>query len=158
MSDPKSSESFAEALKVEYEALVSRIAETRERADRLRALTEQAERVASEEERYLRDLEGLLGIAPQLRIETLNLRLRGQRLLEVALKILTRERGAGVTIHYKEWYELLRAAGHEVSGKDPVGNFLAHIARAPEVERVSPRSGLYRLRAVSEDPDHANAA
>ena len=158
MSETPRSGPFADALKVEYEALVSRIAETRRRADRLRALSEQAERVASEEERYLRELEGLLGIAPQLRIETLNLRLRGQRLLEVALEVLNRERGAGVTIHYKEWYELLRAAGHEVSGKDPLGNFLAHIARAPEVERVSPRSGLYRLRAVRSNSDRAKAA
>jgi hypothetical protein len=158
VSQANSAKSFAQALQGEYEALLSRIAETRGRADRLRALAEQAERLAGEEERYLRELEGLLGIAPQLRIETLNVRLRGQRLLEVALEILSRERGAGVAIHYREWYELLRAAGHEVGGKDPVGNFLAHIARAPEVERILPRSGLYRLRAIEENVAQPRAA
>lgn len=125
--------------------MVARVDELRVRADRLRALAEQAERLASGEEHYLRELEGLLGISPQLRIESLNIRLRGQRLQEVAIDILLRERGPGKPIHYREWYELLRAAGHQVAGKDPLGNFLVHIGRTPRVERVAPRSGLYQL-------------
>jgi hypothetical protein len=67
----------------------------------------------------------------------------------VAVEILSGDRGRGAPIHYKEWYELLRAAGYQVAGKDSVANFLAHLTRAPEVERVAPRSGLYRLRAVA---------
>lgn len=142
--DPGPSDSFAFALREEHAALVSRLTESRIRADRLRGLTERAERLVEEEERYLRELEGLLGIAPQLRIESLNTRLRGQRLLEVAIQVL-HARESDQPIHYREWYELLRAAGHEIAGKDPLGNFLAHIARAPQVERVAPRSGIYRL-------------
>jgi hypothetical protein len=158
VGDAVSSEAFAEALRNEYEALLALVTDARARADRLRALAEQAERLAGEQEGYLGELEGLLGIAPQLRIESLNLRLRGQRLQDVAVEILSRERGPGVVIHYKDWYELLRAAGHEVGGKDPVANFLAHIARAPGVERVSPRSGLYRLGGAREEADELRAA
>lgn len=158
VAEAGSSESFAKALSTEHEALVERIRELRLRADRLRGLAEQAERQASEEENYLRELEGLLGIAPQLRLESLNLRLRGQRLQEVAVEILSDKFGAGKPIHYREWYDLLRAAGHEVGGKDPLANFLAHVARAPEVESVSPRSGLYRLRVLRGEPARAKAA
>jgi hypothetical protein len=158
VSDSLPAEPFAEALRSEYEALLARIRDARERADRLRALAEQAERLVAEEERYLRELEGLLGIAPQLRLENLNLRLRGRRLQDVAVEILSRERGPGVEIHYREWFELLVSANHQVGGKDPIANFLAHIARAPEVERVSPRSGLYRLRAIQEAPLEPHAA
>jgi len=84
-----------------------------------------------------------------MRIESLDLRLRGQRLTEVAVDILKREASDGRPIHYREWYSLLEAAGHHVAGKDPIANFLAHVGRAPEVERVAPRSGMYRLRAVA---------
>jgi hypothetical protein len=137
------------ALKEEHEALVRRIVDLRDRADRLRGMAEQAERTAEQEECYLREIEGLLGIAPQLQLESLNQRLRGQRLQDVAVEILSRDRDQGASIHYREWYELLRAAGYQVAGKDPVANFLAHVTRAPGVERVAPRTGLYRLRAAA---------
>lgn len=137
-----------EALTDEHERLVALVVKLRDRAERLRALTDQAEAVASQEERHLREFEGLLGLAPQLRIETLNRRLRGQRLREVAIAILEQQGKPGQAIHYKDWYELLRSAGHTVGGQDPVATFLAQVSRASEVERVAPRSGLYRLRAV----------
>jgi hypothetical protein len=139
---------FASALRQEHERLSGRVEELRERAERLRALADGAEEMATQEERYLREIEGLLGIAPQLRLETLSRRLRGQRLQEVAIEILDRHLGPGEAIHYREWYDLLVAAGHQITGKNPIATFLAQIGRADEIERVAPRSGLYRLRAV----------
>jgi hypothetical protein len=143
------SEDFKAAAEAEHAELVKRIVERRQQADQLRTWADRAEALASEEERYIRELEGLIGIAPQMRIEALDLRLRGQRLTEVAVEILAREQEPGIPIHYKDWYRLLTAAGHNIAGKDPIANFLAHVTRAPEVERVAPRSGMYRLRVVA---------
>src|SRR4051794_158437 len=104
---------FDRALREEHDRLVGRLAELRERAERLRALAEQAESIAALEERYLLEIEGLLGLAPQLRLETLNRRLRGQRLREVAIDLLHERGEPGHAIHYTEWFDLLVAAGHK---------------------------------------------
>src|SRR2546421_6479722 len=122
------SEDFKAAAEAEHAELGQRIAERRQKADQLRAWADRAEALASEEERYLRELEGLIGLAPQMRIESLDLRLRGQRLTEVAVDILQREVGAGTPIHYKQWYALLQAAGHHIAGKD----------RSPTSSPISP--------------------
>jgi hypothetical protein len=142
------SEAFADALRDEYKTIIERVSECRERADLLRRLADQADDLAIRQERYLREIEGLLGIGPQLRFETISRALRGQRLREVAVEVLSSHLVPGEEIHYREWYELLVAAGHHVGGKDPVASFLAQVTRADEVERVAPRSGRYRLRAV----------
>lgn len=128
--------------------VLDRARECRERAERLRGLADQADDLAARQERYLREIEALLGMSPQLRLDTVNRSLRGQRLRDVAVEILDDHLGPGEEIHYREWYELLLAAGHHISGKDPIATFLAQITRAHEVERVAPRSGRYRLRAV----------
>ncbi len=134
-------------LEQEYRALLAQVVEQRERADRLRALADRVEENAARDEHLLRELAALLGKDPQLRIEDLDARLRGQRLREVAIEVLRRRVGPGEAIHYKQWYGLLTAAGYCVAGKDPVATLLAQIHRAPEVERVGNRSGRYRLVA-----------
>lgn len=134
-------------LEQEYRALVAQVTEQRERADRLRALADQVEENAARDEHLLQEVAALLGRDPQLRLEDLDERLRGQRLREVAVEVLRRQVGPGQPIHYKQWYGLLTAAGHKVSGRDPVATFLAQVARAPEIERVGARSGRYRLTA-----------
>lgn len=139
---------FEDALREEHDRLTGRVAELRDRAVRLRALAEQAEEMAAREERYLCEVEGLLGLSPQLRIETLHRRLRGQRLLDVAIELLEEQGEPEQVIHYREWYDLLVAAGHTIGGKDPLATFLAQLARSGRIERVAPRSGLYRLRCV----------
>jgi hypothetical protein len=53
-----------------------------------------------------------------------------------------------VEVHYREWFALLLETGLRVAGKDPLGSFLTQVSRAPAVERVRPRSGLYRLRSA----------
>jgi len=98
--------------------------------------------------RLLCHLDEMLGVAPQMSIAEVDEELRGQRLREVAIQILKRHRGESATVHYREWYELIVHQGHRVAGKDPVATFLTQISRAPEVEPVGRRSGLYRLRAA----------
>lgn len=135
-----------EALHGEWRALREAIREARERADRHRAVADALEARVARDEHLLAEIEELLELRPQLRIEHLDRRLRGQRLCEVAVEVLASERGFEEPVHYRQWFALLRKAGHEVGGKDPVASFLAQVSRAPEVERVGERSGIYRLR------------
>lgn len=129
----------------EYRDLARSIAGQRERAERLRALADQATAQAEEQERSLRDLAELLGIDPQLRLEELDTRLRGQRLQEIAIRVLRERHPMGEPIHYRQWYSLLRDAGYMVGGKDPMATFLASVTRSEEVESVGRRSGLYLI-------------
>lgn len=136
-----------QALREERRALRESICEARERADRHRALADALEARVARDEYVLVEIEELLELRPQLRIECLSRRLGGQRLREVAVEVLAGERGFGEPVHYRQWFALLRRAGHEVGGKDPLASFLAQVSRAPEVERLGERSGIYRLRA-----------
>lgn len=132
----------------EYLAIKARVAETRERAGRLRMLADHVDGQAAADEAILQELEGALGMRAQLQIEQLDRVLSGRRLVEVAIAVLKRELEPGQAVHYKEWFALLQAAGFRVNGKDPLAAFLANISRAPEVESAGPRSGQYRLRAA----------
>lgn len=134
-------------IEAEYTAVLARVVEQRERAERVRALADQLEDNASRDEHLLGELAALLGREAQLRLEDLDQRLRGQRLREVALEILHREIGPGAPIHYKDWYGLLLAAGHKVGGRDPVATFLAQVHRCDDVERIGRRTGRFRLVA-----------
>jgi hypothetical protein len=96
----------------------------------------------------LRDLAGVLGLSAQTTIDELDGRLRGQRLREVAIRLLVERHLVGQPTHYRAWYELVRGEGHAVAGKDPVATFLAQVSRAEGVEAVGRRSGLYVLRAA----------
>lgn len=136
----------------EYRALARSIAEQRERAERLRGLADQAGAHADEQERSLRELAELLGIDPQLRLEEFDVRLRGQRLQEIAVRVLSERHPEGEPIHYKQWYALLREAGYAIGGKDPLATFLASVGRSPHVRSVGRRSGLYVV--VGEQAAH----
>lgn len=137
-------------LKAEYKLLAESIAAQNERAERLQGLADQARVQAEAQERDLRELAELLGIDAQLSLQALDARIRGQRLQEIAIRVLTDHRPAGEPIHYKEWYGLLREAGYSVGGKEPLATFLASISRAPQVKSIGRRSGLY-LVAPAED-------
>ena len=96
----------------------------------------------------LRNIDEMLGLAPQLTMDALTGDLRGRKLQEVAVELLRQRRGVGAVVHYREWFDLLAGVGVTVAGKDPLATFLTQIGRAPSVESVRPRSGLYRLRAA----------
>ncbi len=96
----------------------------------------------------LAELEQALGRAVQLSIDDLDGRLRGQRLLDVAIKLLEEKLGRGQEIHYREWFQLLQEHGYRVGGKDPLATFLAQINRSEAVESLGKRTGRYRLRVA----------
>jgi len=132
----------------EYGELKSDIERRRRRCDDLRRLVEHLESQTARDEHMLAEMEAMLGLTPQMRIEQLDHRLRGKRLQEVAVALLANHAGSGVPIHYRAWFELVEDAGHHVGGKDPLATFLAQVNRAPQVQPVGHRSGLYQLRAA----------
>jgi hypothetical protein len=132
-------------MRAEYRALAASIAQQRERAERLQDLADQARAHAEHDERALAGLASLLGLEPQMCMDQLDERLRGQRLQEIAVQELAKHRAPGEAVHYRQWYGLLRDAGYFVGGKDPLATFLATVSRSPRVEAVGQRSGLYVL-------------
>lgn len=136
------------AVAQEYLGLKNRIGDTRERADRLRALADHLDEQASQDEHALRELEGVLGLAAQLKIEQLDHELGGRRLQEIAVAVLSKEIQPGQAVHYRDWYALLCAAGYRARGKDPLASFLAQINRSDRIEPIGGRSGRYRLRVA----------
>lgn len=143
------SEHFQNAVAQEREVVATRLEALREQSLRLHELVDQVDRNVEETARMLRGMDEMLGLAPQLSLEALHGELRGKRLREIAVELLRQKRGAGTIVHYREWYGLLLEAGIRVAGRDPLATFLTQIARAPGVESVRPRSGLYRLGTAS---------
>lgn len=139
---------LSEALAHEHRALVDRICAQREQVERLWALAERLEEQARRDEHLLNELESALGLSDQLRLEDLDARLRGRRLQEVAIGVLSERLGEGREIHYRDWYALLQESGYRIGGRDPLATFLAQVNRAPNVERVGQRTGRYRLQAA----------
>lgn len=125
--------------------LWARVEQSRERAERLRELADQAQQQIATEEKLLHDLAGILGLSTQTSIEDLNGRLRGQRLRDVAVQILTERLDPSEPIHYRAWFNLVREQGYAVAGKDPLATFLAQVSRAEQVKSLGKRSGLYLL-------------
>jgi hypothetical protein len=129
--------------------LIQRIEEQQEELEALERVLESLSEQLSRDEYMLGEIDSALGRSPQLCLEEASLRLRGQNLERVAVSVLQEERGSGAEVHYKEWFELLRARGHRVAGKQPVNTFLAQIGRSAAVERVGRRTGRYRLAKVA---------
>ncbi len=140
------SEHVQNAVVREREVVAARLTELREQSARLHELVDKVDVEVEDTARLLRRMDEMLGIAPQLSLDAHG-ELRGQRLQEIAVDLLRQKKGAGVAVHYREWFELLTAAGFRVAGRDPLATFLTQLARAEEVESVRPRSGLYRLVA-----------
>lgn len=124
------------------------MAALRGQAERLHGVVAELDRDVAETGRLLRHIDEMLGLAPQLSLEALHGELRGRRLREIAVELLRQKKGVGAVVHYRDWYELVLEAGLRVAGKDPLATFLTQIARAPGVESVRPRSGLYKLRSA----------
>lgn len=141
------SDHVQEVVAQERELVADRLEALRAQAERLHDLVAKVDADVDETARLLRRMDEMLGIAPQLSLDA-HEELRGQKLQEIAVELLRQKRGVGAVVHYRDWYELLLAQGIRVGGRDPIATFLTQIGRAPEVESVRPRSGLYRLRAV----------
>jgi len=141
-------ETLDQALLGEAVALKRRIEAQAEQAERLRLLADRIDEQTQRDRALLQQLESALGRSIQLSIDDLDGRLRGQRLLDVAITLLEEQMGRGQEIHYRDWFQLLQSHGYRVGGKDPLGTFLAQINRADIVESVGKRTGRYRLRAA----------
>lgn len=148
-SPSKLSPELRSAAEAERAIVADRVIELREQARRLHDLAVAADDDLAASVRLLGQLDEMLGLAPQLSMADVDDELRGQRLREVAIRVLKRRKGRSATVHYKEWYALLVEEGHRVAGKDPVATFLTQVSRAPEVEQVGRRSGLYRLTVAA---------
>jgi hypothetical protein len=133
------------ALLTERQSLLGRIEQQREQLEGMRRIVGELEARLVQDEHVLREIDEVLGREPQLRLDDANMRLRGRRLEEVALKVLLEEYGPQAEVHYREWFELLRTRGHLVAGKEPLNTFLAQINRSQAVERVGRRTGRYRI-------------
>lgn len=142
------SQHVQEAVAAEREVVAARLEQLRAQAARLHEIVDELDEQVASDARLLRQMEEILGVAPQLSLEGQHGELRGQRLREIAVALLREKKGIGSVVHYREWYELLLEAGLRVAGKDPLATFLTQIARAPGVESVRPRSGLYMLRSA----------
>jgi hypothetical protein len=70
--------------------------------------------------------------------------LRGAAIRAAAIAVLRDRPGGAAAIHYKQWYDALRSAGHQVAGKDPLAVFLTQISRSPVVRRTA-EPGVYEL-------------
>lgn len=136
-------------LEDERVVISERILELQARVDVHQQLLQHLEEELASERRLLREIEELHDRGPQLRLERLDRQLRGRRLQEVAVEVLRRRRGDGAAVHYREWLSLLRAEGFEIAGRDPMNTFLTNLSRAPDVEALGSRSGLYRLRSAA---------
>ena len=157
MLDLANIRAFDEAVQAEYRALAASLAQQRERAERLQELADHTRAQAERDEQALISLARVLGLDPQMCIEQLDERLRGQRLQEIAVRILAEHHEVGQPFHYKQWYGLLRSAGYSVGGKEPLASFLSTVSRSSRVRAVGQRSGLYVLVSDSTvEPDSAS--
>ncbi len=134
-----------ELLRRERGVLLQDLSELTRRAELHRQLLEQLELELVTRSRLLREIEELMDLRPQLRLERLDRRLRGRRLQEVAVETLRSRAADGRPVHYREWFAYLRAEGYEVEGRDPLATFLTQVSRAEGVEHVGVRRGLYRI-------------
>lgn len=70
--------------------------------------------------------------------------LRGPAIRRAAVEVLLAHPDRPEALHYRDWYETLRAAGFAVAGKDPLAVFLTQLSRSPAVRKGS-QSGVYEL-------------
>lgn len=146
---PPLSDEFKTTASTEREALLRRYEECQRRAEQHAELAADATREAQRYARAIREIGELLGLEDQLSIATLHDELRGERLRDVAAEVLWQHFREGDVVHYKQWYDLVVAEGHQIGGKNPAATFLTQVARVETVERVGRRSGLYKLRAAA---------
>jgi hypothetical protein len=140
---------FRDLLRQEAATLAEKITAQAEQAGRLRVLADRIDQQCAADRQNLAELEGVLGEASQLAIDDFDRRLRGQRLERAAVRILEESYGRAAEIHYREWFELIRAEGYLIPGRNPLGTFLSQLNRSTAVEQVGRRSGRYRLRIAA---------
>jgi hypothetical protein len=74
--------------------------------------------------------------------------LRGPAIRRAAVQVLRALPDRPQALHYRAWFDAVRAAGFEVAGKDPLAVFLTQLSRSPVV-RKGTQSGVYELDAAA---------
>jgi hypothetical protein len=148
-SGPALSDAFKATAATERDRLLERYDECVARGEQHAELAKEAALEAERFARTIRELGELLGIEDQLSITELHDELRGERLREVAAKVLWQHFREGDVVHYKQWFDLVITEGHRIGGKNPAATFLTQVARVSTVERMGRRSGLYKLKAAA---------
>lgn len=146
---PALSDDFKETASAERDRLLERYEACVARGAHHAGLADEAGREAQRLARTIREIGELLGIEDQLSITELHDELRGERLRDVATKVVWQHFNEGDVVHYTQWFDLVIAEGHRVGGKNPAATFLTQVARVTTVERMGRRSGLYKLKAVA---------
>lgn len=136
---------FEEAARSEADRLKVEVERLREEAARYLEVADELSARALELELRVREIEEMLGLAPQLSFRVTPDILGGEQLRLQAVEILAEGRGPGFPIHYREWYELLVSAGYRVQGQDPLATFLSQVTRSPVIASGSPNRGVYVL-------------
>ncbi|MDX6587281.1 MAG: hypothetical protein QOI31_1754 [Solirubrobacterales bacterium] len=149
MSEHPEKDSVRDELLNESRALSARIKAQTEQAERLRDLAERIDSQTARDRIALEDMLGVLGESAQMVLDDLERRLGGQRLERVAIQLLQQRHGEEAELHYREWYDLLTDQGFAVNGKNPLQTFLTQLNRSAQIEPVGKRSGRYRLRLVA---------
>jgi len=144
-SAPSLSESFVESARAEREKLTAEWRDCIARHEEHAQLADEAAAQAARYAQTIRELGEMIGAEDQLSIVELSDELRGERLREIAARVLWRHFRVGDVVHYRQWLDLVVAEGHQIGGKNPTATFLTQVARVESVERVGKRSGLYKL-------------
>jgi hypothetical protein len=122
--------SRSKSLREQLGVLENQMHELDERIDSLRALIGE------------RELKNLQKPAPSHAGN--NKALAGSAIRVAAVRVLVESGGSDTPIHYRDWFELLRNAGHEVAGKRPDAVFLSQVSRSPVVKGTT-KAGIYEL-------------
>ena len=70
--------------------------------------------------------------------------LRGPAIRRAAVEVLLAQTDRPEALHYRDWFDLVRAAGFDVAGKDPLAVFLTQLSRSPVIRRGT-QAGVYEL-------------
>lgn len=70
--------------------------------------------------------------------------LKGVDIRETAVRLLIETGRGRDPIHYRDWFDIVLAAGYRPTGKDPLATFLTEINRSPVVRRTT-HAGVYEL-------------
>src|SRR6266511_6272170 len=101
------SEHVRKTVEQERKVVEARLAALQDQSRRLKELAETVNADVEETARLLRSIDEMLGLSPQLSIDSMHGELRGRKLQEIAIELLRQKREPGTVIHYREWFELL---------------------------------------------------
>lgn len=68
----------------------------------------------------------------------------GPQIREAAVRVILQQPEYVEALHYRQWYERVKAAGFAVKGKNPEAVFLTQLNRSPVI-RKSSEAGVYEL-------------